>query len=170
MWVSPIGELPTKFAVLNELSCNSTIVLDMLTDQIESVKMYGTTTVKKYNWRNYREPWPLCFTCVTSSPGTDPLSLSFLYHVWPLVLLYKTFAIKERHGCECADDTRHHHAERHRQPLSQIRQYCSLRSFFFEKIELITRRHAEVTYDNTREKKEKFLSGWLGGLFNERLV
>jgi hypothetical protein len=24
----------------------------MLTDQIESVKMYGTTTVKKYNWRN----------------------------------------------------------------------------------------------------------------------
>ncbi len=24
----------------------------MLTDQIESVKMYGSTIVKKYNWRN----------------------------------------------------------------------------------------------------------------------
>jgi hypothetical protein len=26
-----------------------------------------------------------------------------------------------RHGCECADDTRHHHAERHRQSLSPFR-------------------------------------------------
>jgi hypothetical protein len=38
-----------SFANLNELNCNSTIVLDMLTDQIESVKMYGSITMKKYN-------------------------------------------------------------------------------------------------------------------------
>ncbi len=47
-----LASFPTKFANFNELSCNSTIVLDMLTDQIESVKMYGSTIMKKYNWRN----------------------------------------------------------------------------------------------------------------------
>jgi len=66
----------------------------MLTDEIELVQMYGSTTVKKYNWRNYREP-------------------------------------------------------------TQRSVYCSLRLFSFGKIELTARRHAEVTYDDTRERKRK---------------
>jgi hypothetical protein len=47
-----LANFSTKFVILNELSCNSTTVLDMLTDQIKSVKMYGSTPMKKYNWRN----------------------------------------------------------------------------------------------------------------------
>ena len=61
---------------------------------------------------------PLYFTHVTSSPSTDlPLPLSS--YVWPP--LYKLDRIKKEHGCECADDTRHHHAERHRESLSHFR-------------------------------------------------
>jgi len=65
---------------------------------------------------------------------TLSLSLSLLYHVWPFLLLYKTFAIKERHGCAYADDTRHHRAERHRQPLSQFRYTESSEFQYFEKV------------------------------------
>jgi hypothetical protein len=38
-----------------------------------------------------------------------------------LLLLYKIFSVKERRGREFADNTRHHRAEMHRQPISQFR-------------------------------------------------
>ena len=40
----------TTFAYSNELNCHSTIVLDMLIDSVELIKMYANTIVKKYSW------------------------------------------------------------------------------------------------------------------------
>jgi hypothetical protein len=48
---------------------------------------------------------PVYFTYVTSLPSTDLFSLCCIM----CLCLYKLCAIKERHDCEYAYDTRHHH-------------------------------------------------------------
>jgi hypothetical protein len=42
----------TKFVILNQSSCKTTILYDIQTDQIEPIKIYGSTIVKNYNWKN----------------------------------------------------------------------------------------------------------------------